>query len=393
MHEAAGQDGPVLVEATCNQVDQHGGYTGMRPPDFRRLVLGAARDAGVAAERVVLGGDHLGPNPWRTRPAAAAMELAEELVAAYVDAGFTKLHLDCSMPCSDDPPALGDVVVSRRAARLMRVAEDACGDGQVLSYVIGTEVPVPGGAVEPIDGVEPTSAAAARATLHAHRQALASVGLEDRWPQVHGLVVQPGVEFDEWNVEDYDPDQTAELQHVLDSEPGIVFEAHSTDYQTPGRLAALVRDHWAILKVGPGLTFALREALFALEAIEAELCPVGERSKLRAVLEERMLDNPGHWAGHYHGGEQAQRVARAYGYSDRLRYYWPDPEVARAVRVLLTNLADVQIPLAMLSQFLPLEYARVRAGEIAPTPRDLIVDHIAAVLRDYRRACAGTAQD
>ena len=50
----------------------------------------------------------------------------------------------------------------------------------------------------------------------------------------------------------------------------LIFEAHSTDYQTPAALAALVRDHFAILKVGPALTFALREALWALDCIERE---------------------------------------------------------------------------------------------------------------------------
>lgn len=31
--------GYLLVEATSNQVDQFGGYTGMKPEDFRKLVL------------------------------------------------------------------------------------------------------------------------------------------------------------------------------------------------------------------------------------------------------------------------------------------------------------------------------------------------------------------
>jgi D-tagatose-1,6-bisphosphate aldolase subunit GatZ/KbaZ len=389
---------PVLVEATSNQVDQHGGYTGMRPSDFRELVLGAARAAGVPVERVVLGGDHLGPNRWRARPAAEAMALAEELVAAYVEAGFTKLHLDCSMACADDPPRLGDGRVSTRAARLASIAEQSAvrtGRGQALSYVIGTEVPVPGGATpsgrgpaDSIERLEPTSADAARATLRAHRQAFARAGLEPVWPRVRGLVVQPGVEFDQWTVAGYEPRRTVDLQHVLDDEPEIVFEAHSTDYQTPARLAALVRDHWAILKVGPGLTFALREALFALEAIEQELCPEPARSRLRAVLEARMLARPEHWVRYHRGGEEAQRIARAYSYSDRLRYYWPDPEVEGAVRRLLENLERAEIPLPMLAARLPLEYARVRAGELVPEPRALVLDHVAAVLRDYRRACS-----
>lgn len=38
----------------------------------------------------------------------------------------------------------------------------------------------------------------------------------------------------------------------------LVFEAHSTDYQTKEAYKQLVHDHFAILKVGPALTFAMR---------------------------------------------------------------------------------------------------------------------------------------
>ncbi len=386
MREASAAGGLVLVEATSNQVNQDGGYTGMRPPDFRRLVHDAARTAGLAEDRVLLGGDHLGPNPWRERPAEEAMALAEEMVRGYAAAGFTKIHLDCSMACGGDPSPPGDALVSERAARLARVAE-AAAEGRPISYVIGTEVPVPGGAAEAIHGLEPTSAAAARATVRAHREAFVQAGLDDVWPRVRGLVVQPGVEFDEWSVVDYEPDRTLVLQEVLGDEPGLVFEAHSTDYQTPDRLAALVRDHWAILKVGPGLTFALREVLFALEAIERELCPVAEQSQLQAVIEGRMLARPEYWDRYYGGDEATRRLARLYSFSDRLRYYWPDPEVDAAVERLLANLERVEIPLPLLAAWLPLEYARVREGSLALEPRALVLDHVGAVLRDYRRAC------
>jgi len=387
MHEAAEAGGVVLIEATSNQVNQDGGYTGMRPPDFRRLVQAEAEAAGIPEDRVILGGDHLGPNPWRERPAEEAMALAEEMVRGYVEAGFTKIHLDCSMSCGGDPTPPGDALVSERAARLARVAEQGA-SGVPVSYVIGTEVPVPGGAAETIEGLVPTSAQAARATLRAHREAFSAAGLDHVWPRVRGLVVQPGVEFDEWGVVDYEPERTVALQAVLDDEPDIVFEAHSTDYQTPEHLTALVADHWAILKVGPGLTFALREALFALETIERELVAEGRRSRLRAVLEERMLARPQYWDRYYGGDEETRALARVYSFSDRLRYYWPDPEVERAVEQLLANLSEVEIPLPLLSAGLPLEYARVRAGAIPCEPRALVLDHVGAVLRDYRRACA-----
>ena len=130
LEAAASGTESVLVEATSNQVDQTGGYTQMRPPDFRDLVHRIARRSGVSPERIILGGDHLGPNRWRTL-APEAMANAEELVAAYIAAGFTKIHLDCSMPCQGDPVALSDELVSERSTRLMRAAEDAA-DGQAF---------------------------------------------------------------------------------------------------------------------------------------------------------------------------------------------------------------------------------------------------------------------
>ena len=103
MHQALDDGTPLLVEATANQVNQFGGYTGMQPADFRRFVLAIAHRVGLPPDRVLLGGDHLGPTAWTHLPAAEAMELAQDLVHAYAAAGFVKLHLDASMACADDP--------------------------------------------------------------------------------------------------------------------------------------------------------------------------------------------------------------------------------------------------------------------------------------------------
>lgn len=138
--------------------------------------------------------------------------------------------------------------------------------------------------------------------------------------------------------------------------------------------------------MGPGLTFALREALFALAAIEDELVPAGERSRLPEVVERRMLAEPAQWEGYYPGGDAEQRLARRYSYSDRMRYYWTDPEIEAAQARLLANLSAAAVPLPLLSAHLPLQYARVRRGELAPRPRELAVDHVRDVLRDYDRA-------
>jgi D-tagatose-1,6-bisphosphate aldolase subunit GatZ/KbaZ len=166
----------------------------------------------------------------------------------------------------------------------------------------------------------------------------------------------------------------------------MVFEAHSTDYQSESALSALVADGWGVLKVGPGLTFALREVLFALAAVEAELLGEGDRSRLPEVVEARMLAHPEQWEGYYSGTPAEQALARRYSYSDRMRYYWPDPEIESAVRTLMENLAERDLPDPLLSAFLPVQYDRVRRGELERAPRELVIDRVRDVLRTYAAA-------
>lgn len=327
----------VLIEATCNQVNHLGGYTGMRPADFADLVRTIAEEENCPQDIIVLGGDHLGPNPWRDRPADEAMAEAEAMVAAYVDAGFRKLHLDASMGCLGEHSTLDDETTARRAARLAAVAEaraSTCG-GAMPVYILGTEVPPPGGADHALTAIEPTAAAAALETIVVHRRIFHAAGLSAAFTRAIGLVVQPGVEFGNHNVISYDRAKVGALVSVLEAEKQFVFEAHSTDYQGSKPLAALVKDGFLILKVGPELTFVLREALYALDAIASDLLPgYGERP-LRAAMEALMLAQPENWASHYHGSDSEERLLRHYSLSDRIRYYWSMPEAQAAVNLFL----------------------------------------------------------
>ncbi|WP_299819882.1 D-tagatose-bisphosphate aldolase, class II, non-catalytic subunit [uncultured Jannaschia sp.] len=376
---------PVLIEATCNQVNHEGGYTGMRPADFARLVRGIAAEEGCPEERIVLGGDHLGPNPWRDRPAEDAMAEAVRMVEAYAAAGFRKIHLDASMGCAGEPAALDDATTAIRAARLARAAEGAVAadDPRRPVYVIGTEVPPPGGADHALDSVAVTAPEAARRTIAVHRERFAAEGLEAVLPRVIALVVQPGVEFGNRNVVRYEPDAARDLVRLLDAEPGFVFEAHSTDYQGTAPLARLVADGFAILKVGPELTFALREALYALDLVASDLVSgYGDRPLMRA-MEALMTGEPGHWARHYGDGADAVWL-RHYSLSDRIRYYWALPEAEAAVARLLAALDGRRVPLPLLWQHLP------GAAALADRPFDpeaFAVAHVANRLAAYHAAC------
>jgi D-tagatose-1,6-bisphosphate aldolase subunit GatZ/KbaZ len=351
-HGARG-DHVVLIEATCNQVNQDGGYTGIRPAEFRRDVERMAAAHGLPADRLVLGGDHLGPNPWKHLPAVEAMARAEELVDAYVRSGFTKIHLDTSMRCADDAPGpLPSGVAAERAARLAVVAERASSEvGSDPRYVIGTEGPVPGGESAGAHGIHVSRPGDVEETIELTRSGFSAAGVPDAWSRVRAVVAQPGVEFSDAELFDYRPGQAAHLSACLPADVPMVFEALSTDYQRCEALRALVEDHFAILKVGPGVTFAYREALFGLSFIEDEL--LGDRaSAVRTVLDLAMQRDPGHWESFYPAGA-GSAYARRYSRSDRSRYYWTVPEVRDAVAVLLRNLQSVGLPDELLSQHLP----------------------------------------
>ena len=376
----------LLIEATSNQVNHRSGYTGMQPDDFRRLVYEIAARKGLDKSRLILGGDHLGPNPWQRQPAAEAMSEAKEMVEAYVRAGFQKIHLDASMSCGDDLHPLPGETVARRAAALCAVAEKAAGEQKPV-YVIGTEVPVPGGATESLAELSVTSREAASETIAVHRRVFEEAGIALVWPRVIALVVQPGVEFNHDSVVDYAPERATHLAALLDEEPGIVFEAHSTDYQRPQAYRALVHDGFAILKVGPALTFAMREALEALSLIEAELVSPGKCSRLMDVLEQVMLDDPRNWEHHYTGDERAQRLLRRYSYSDRIRYYWNDARAKQAVETLMANLCKITIPETLLSAFLPDQYCSVRTGSLKLDAHSIILHRVREVMGVYAEAC------
>ena len=395
IHQAIADKSILHVESTSSQVNQFGGYSGLTPQQFAESLRCAAVSAGLAEDRALIGGDHLGPFPWKNEPASAAMEKACDLVESCVLAGYQKIHLDASHACADDSQSgPAESVAAERAAILCRAAEEAFqklprGSAPPV-YVIGTEVPAPGGESHDSDRPAITTAEDVHQSIEIFQAAFAEKKLTSAWDRVIAIVVQPGVEFGSDAVFGYDPAKTRALSQALASHPGIVFEAHSTDYQSPEALAQLVRDHFAILKVGPWLTFAYREAILSLSAIEHELFRTSSRqlSRVRDALETAMLREPGYWKSYYHGDEAQIRRDLIYGLSDRCRYYWNNPAVQQEVARLLENLDSTIIPLPLISQYLPAEYGAIRAEELAAVPPEMIKHHIRRVLRIYAEACS-----
>ena len=387
----------ALIEATSNQVNQDGGYMDMTPMDFTNYVYSIADKLGISRRSIFLGGDHMGPLPWANLPAEEAMKNAEVLVRMCVRAGYKKIHLDTSMRLGDDSRTerLSDEVIAERGARLYKACEEEFADmlkenpdEMYPVYVIGSEVPVPGGInqdEEPEMSV--TDPKSFENTLKAYRDTFHELGLDSAWDRIIAIVVQPGVEFGDETIRAYNRHDAENLCNTLKKHPDIVFEGHSTDYQSPVALKQMVEDGIAIIKVGPALTFSLREGLFALSMIEDELIPDPEkRSNFREVLEKEMLADPSHWDKYYSGSDLEKLMKIRYSFSDRSRYYMSRPVVQDARRKLFRNIDSLDIPMSMLRQYLPNQYIKVRDGLLPMKARELCKDCVVTLVEDYNYA-------
>ncbi len=384
---AGAQGAPLIVEATSNQVNQFGGYTGMRPAEFFKFVSAIAGEVGYDTTDIIFGGDHLGPQLWKAEPSKVAMQKARDMVAEYVAVGFRKIHIDCAEGCADEPEHLDDVTVAARTAELMQICEEVAGvDAHRLVYVIGTEVPPPGGArpEEGVEGVPATPPHRARQTIDIHFDTFRSAGLEEAATRVIGLVVQPGVEFSPVRIDHLPLTGPIDLRAVLDDFPGMCFEAHSTDYQHGTAYPRLAELGFAIQKVGPALTFAYRQAIYALDLIADQL-DVQQGLSVRHATEAAMLANPAYWESHYQGDAVEQKLQRHFSYSDRIRYYWPQPDVRNAVDALYGALSGVHLPDPLLLQFFsPSTLARAdRFRPEIPQTRALVLAEIQEALGPY----------
>ncbi len=377
---AAQHNVPTVIEATCNQVNQEGGYTGLSPDDFAKWIASLAKVYGLKEQHLMLGGDHLGPNPWRHLPAKDAMDKAEVLVRDYVKAGFRKIHIDTSMAC-DGEAKLSFEVIAERAARLCKVAEEYAPVAEDLIYIIGTEVPIPGGETDDMDDLAVTTVARFDDTLTTHKTAFHEAGLDNVWPRIVSVVTQPGVDFSHTTVHRFDPVGATDLSKAIATIPNLTFEAHSTDYQPTDALSELVAKHFFFLKVGPELTFRMREAVFALASIEQQI--VEAPSELVQAVANAMDESPSHWAAYYQGDLHEVQLLRQYSYSDRIRYYWMVPEVRKALDKLINNLENKKLPETLVSQYFPSR----EFGTLSVGPQQLVTDHVQLCVERYYRAC------
>jgi len=327
----------VIIEATGNQVNQFGGYSGLTPFEYKQSINSIAESFGMSRDCIFLGGDHLGPLPWKMEPANSAMRKARTLVRDFAAAGFQKLHIDTSVACADDIGGISQEEIIRRAVDLIEVAESAFVDTPP-SYIIGTEVPKAGG-VKSEKIRAPTNPKLIHKNYIAHVAALREKGLNRAANSILAAVAYTGVEF---STNTLIRSEQFSQRHSFFDDYGYGLEAHSTDYQSEQTLNKLVKSGYKFLKVGPELTFVLRSVLFTLETLERTVVPIHLRSNLEKTLRSVMKTNPAYWHAHHSRDSDMEMVL--YSMLDRSRYYWNDERVQKALKVLRRNINMYDIP-------------------------------------------------
>lgn len=382
----------ALIEATSNQVNQSGGYVGLTPAQFVERAVNIAEKTSFDLRYLVLGGDHIGPLPWKKLPAKDAMAMAERLIEACVMAGYAKIHIDTSMSLGGDPDPLPEEVKVARSIQLYRTAVKAYEERNSSDpgwprpvFVIGTDVPFAGGRMAADKRIlEITPPDNLRHTLDLYQKEFTKAGCEKAFEDIIGMVVELGLEFDDYK--GYHSEPLTALEPILDHFPDLVLEAHSTDFQKAETLTSMKVDGVGILKVGPELSFAHREALLSLSAIEEELIQKEERGGYPEALEKAMVDNPVHWKTWYEGDEEDLHRLRMHSKLDRGRYYMTVPAVQTAEHKLLQNLNSISIPSELIRKYFPEIWAEVPHDGIGSVPENLIQAEINRVLQKYMEA-------
>ena len=264
--------------------------------------------------------------------------------------------------------ACRSATIAERAARAVRgrrsrLAERAA---EPPVYVIGTEVPVPGGATEDLDELAVTTPQAAlRDDRHAPRAVRASAGWPSAWPRVIATVVQPGVEFDHHKVIDYAPEKARALSTFI--EPVDAVRLRGAFDRLPDAPAAC-RAGARSLRDPEGRArrylCAARGACGRSTRSSAR-CSSADRAPGFARSRSSDARRAAHWRKYYHAQPARTRLELQYSLSDRIRYYWPDPQIAAAQRQAVRQPARDPPPLALVSQYLPIAYAACRAGRSA----------------------------
>ncbi len=355
----ATHDVPAVIEASSNQVNQDGGYTGMSAADFSQWIGLLSAEYGVANERLVMSGAHLGPRPWSHLSPKDALDKTKNLVKDFAAAGFRKIHLDAPVACNEEQqPDLQ--TLATRTARLCEIAEKHSPHPDQLVYVLTAPMTEPAFesnfSTEAHRAPPATNAEQLNTTLAAYQEAFIKQGLRHAWTKVVSIDAYLGIGFDHFSVHPLRENPIRRLSTEIMKHDGLSLSATSVDYQSSRNLSTLVENHVVFLKTGPELTFRMRESIFALATIAQQIA-VTDTPDIIAVIDSAIIEHPADWAPYFTGDIAIRKQLHHYSFSDRLRYYWNFPDVRSQLLKFISSLDTIKLPEALVSQhFLAKEF-------------------------------------
>ncbi|PMQ01042.1 MAG: hypothetical protein CBR30_08090 [Dictyoglomus sp. NZ13-RE01] len=373
------KDTYFLIESTSNQVNQFGGYTGLKPKDFVYKINNLSQK--FSFNKFFIGLDHGGTYPWRNLEISSAMQNAKTLIKESVESGYRKIHLDASYPLRGELSLSIEEIVKREVELLIIAEETAQNYNMNPIYVIGTDVPRPGGNISEKPKVTPNSEI--YEMIDAFKKELSKNSLDKVWDRIVAIVVNLGIEFGDENIYEYSSEETKELITVLDSNKDLVFEAHSTDYQPLKSLKEMAKNGVGIFKVGPALTFAYRSALFSLAHIEKILFKNSTSNFIETLFSLLKEDN--RFYKEYYG-ENIDINKVVFSFLDRWRYYYENEKIQNSLKMMFKNFEDKNIPLPLIYEYFPDQFEKVQEKFLKPIMEDLIFGRIQDVLDKYYKS-------
>ncbi|MFL2882670.1 MAG: class II D-tagatose-bisphosphate aldolase non-catalytic subunit [Pelagibacteraceae bacterium] len=323
---------PILIESTSNQVNQNGGYTGLTPSKFAKKVYSLSSSLKLNKKKILLGGDHLGPLPWKNLSKKKALANAKILVKNCLKAKYKKIHIDTAIICKDEKKITRADIISRCKLILNNIKDKELKN---TFLVVGTEVPFAGGGQN--SKIVPTKISSIKEEYDQYKILFDNRKLIKN--KKFSMVIEPGIEFfhnkvKRTNLKDFKKKLNFSKKNKFS------YEAHSSDYQKEKDLRKLVKNNFQFLKVGPELTYFFSKSIFAMENIEKKLFK--RVSNLKYKFDKVMKNNKKYWKLYYRGKPAKIEYLKFNSYLDRIRYYWNFSEINKSKLILESNINKIE---------------------------------------------------
>ena len=323
---------PCLIESTSNQVNQFGGYTNKTPRMFYKNKSILSKKFNLK-KNLFLGGDHLGPLPFKNQNSNKAIINSIRLINNYLKSDFCKIHIDTSIKCKNDREINQKIIFERTKKILTKI--NLKKKIKKIFLVIGTEVPLSGSNEK--GKISITEDKQIMEEVKQFKKLLLS--LYNRKVKF-ALVIEPGMRYMHHTLTK-PKFSNFKLKRNFSLKNNFVYEAHSTDYQNLKTLKNLTKNNFKFLKVGPELTFRYSRSLLFMRKIEEKFIS-DKKSNFETQIVKTMLSDNKYWKDYYTAKNlKIKKRLILNSKLDRMRYYFNDKKIIRSIHILRRNINKI----------------------------------------------------